>query len=43
MEVTDSGMVMEARLEQPENAPLPMEETESGIVIETRLSQPENA
>ena len=37
MEVTDSGIVNEVRLEQPENAWSPMEVTESGIVNEVRL------
>ena len=31
MEVTESGIVNEVRLEQPSNALLPMDETESGM------------
>ena len=41
MEVTESGIVTEVRLEQRENAYSPMEVTESGIVTEVRLEQPE--
>ena len=39
MEVTESGMVMEVRLLQPEKAYPPMEVTESGMVTEVRLLQ----
>jgi hypothetical protein len=34
---------MLVRLEQPENAPSPIEVTPSGIVMLVRLEQPENA
>ena len=37
MEVTESGIVNEVRLEQYSNALSPMEVTESGIVNEVRL------
>nr|WP_299367621.1 hypothetical protein [uncultured Porphyromonas sp.] len=43
MKVTESGIVNELRLEQPENAPSRMAVTEFGIVNEVRLSQQENA
>ncbi len=39
MEVTESGMVTEARPLQPRKAPPPMEVTESGMVIEVRPLQ----
>ena len=39
MEVTESGMVNEVRLEQRANASDPIEVTESGIVNEVRLEQ----
>ncbi len=37
MEVTESGIVNEVRLLQPENALFPIEVTELGIVNEIRL------
>ena len=43
MEVTESGIVNEERLEQYLNAELPMAVTESGIVNEVRLEHSENA
>ena len=43
MLVTLSGMVIEVREEQPENALLPMLVTLFGMVIEVRPVQPENA
>jgi hypothetical protein len=43
MLVTLSGMVTLVKLEQPENAELPMLVTPSGIVTLVKLEQPENA
>ncbi len=43
MEVTEFGMLTLVRLEQPENADLPMEVTEFGMPTLVRLEQPENA
>ena len=43
MLVTEFGMAIEVRLEQPENALLPMLVTEFGMAIEARLLQPKNA
>ena len=43
MEVTDSGIVIEVRLEQFANIPSLIVVTASGIVIEVRLSQILNA
>ena len=40
IEVTELGMVTEARLVQPENAEPPIEVTELGMVTEVRLVQP---
>ena len=40
MLVTEFGIVIDARLEQPEKAPPPMLVTEFGIVIDVRLEQP---
>lgn len=40
MLVTDSGILMEAKLVQPLKAPPPMIFTEFGIVTDTRLVQP---
>ena len=43
IEVTLSGIVIEVKLEHPENAPLAIEVTLSGIVIEVKLEHPKNA
>ena len=43
MVVTELGMVMEVRAEQPLNALFPMLVTDSGMVMEVRLEQPLNA
>ena len=43
MLVTLSGIVIEVKPVQPENALPPMFITPSGIVIEVKLAQPENA
>ena len=43
MVVTELGIMMEVRLEQLENALLPIEVTELGMLMEVRLEQPENA
>ena len=43
MEVTESGIVNEVRLEQPSNALSPMAVTELGIVNVVRLLLQENA
>ena len=43
MLVTPSGIVIEVKPVQPENALPPMLVTPSGIVIEVRPVQPENA
>ena len=43
MLVTELGMVMEVREEQPWNAPPPMLVTELGMVMEVREEQSENA
>ena len=43
MFITPSGIVIEVKLAQPENALLPMLVTLPGIVIEVKLAQPENA
>ena len=40
MLVTESGMVMECKNEQPLNAPKPMLVTESGMVMEYKDEQP---
>ncbi len=38
--VTESGMVMAIREEQPEKADVPKDVTESGIVIDVKELQP---
>ena len=43
MEVTLEGIVTEVKLEQPENAELPMDVTLEGIVTDVKPLQPENA
>ena len=43
MLVTELGIVIEAREEQPLNALLPILVTELGIIIEVREEQPLNA
>ena len=40
MEVTLEGIVTEVKLEQPENAPSPMEVKPSEIVTEVKPEQP---
>jgi hypothetical protein len=40
MEVTDTGIVTDVRLEQPLKADAPMEVTDEGIVTDVRLEQP---
>ena len=40
MEVTESGMVTEVKLEHPAKASFPMVVTESGMVTEVKLEQP---
>ena len=43
IEVTPSGIAIEAKLLQPEKAEEPIEVTLSGIVIEVKLLQPAKA
>ena len=42
MEVTLSGMSIDVKLEQSQNALEPMEVTPSGMSIDVKLEQPEN-
>ena len=43
MDVTESGIVTDAKLEHLEKALSPMDVTESGIVTDAKLEHPEKA